>query len=148
MREESTWCVTRSRTSRRSPFQAQARTGIWHSTFPLMFSDLFLDWHAVRLPFTDKSSNVFLFFGLPPQPNSSGHPCPPFKLVVLDEADSMTIDAQSALRRTMETYTRVTRFCIICNYVSRYVGKVVLEGPNILPWLPARRRSASYIRTR
>jgi len=33
----------------------------------------------------------------------------------------MTQDAQGALRRIMETYAKITRFCLVCNYVTRYV---------------------------
>ena len=53
-----------------------------------------------------------------------GSRIPSYKIIILDEADSMTDEAQDALRVIIEQYSGVTRFCFICNYISKITDAI------------------------
>jgi replication factor C subunit 2/4 len=52
------------------------------------------------------------------------YPSPSFKLIILDEADSMTSEAQTALKKVMESTCEITRFVFICNYESKIIDAI------------------------
>jgi len=49
----------------------------------------------------------------------------PIKIVFLDEADSLTLDSQFALRRIMEDYSKTTRFILSCNYLNKLIQPII-----------------------
>ena len=90
-----------------------------HDLFGVRFQDVFMELNASDERGIDVVRTTVKEFARMASLSSV-----PFKILVLDEADNMTSDAQSALRRTMEKYTDTCRFVLCCNYSGRIIEPI------------------------
>ena len=71
----------------------------------------------------------------------------PLKVVILDEADFLTPNAQAALRNLMETFSKHCRFILTCNYVERIIDPIQsrCQSYKIVP--PSKKEVALHLKT-
>jgi replication factor C small subunit len=68
------------------------------------------------------------------------------KIVILDEADFFTTEAQAALRNLMETYSQTTRFILTCNYVEKIIMPLISRCQVFEIEPPTKKDVAIYVR--
>ena len=70
----------------------------------------------------------------------------PLKVVVLDEADFLTLSSQSALRNIIETYSRNTRFIMTCNFIERILDPLQSRCQNFDITPPSKPEFAQHLK--
>jgi replication factor C small subunit len=69
------------------------------------------------------------------------------KVIILDEADFLTIQAQASLRNIIETFSRTTRFILTCNYVERIIDPLQSRCQVLKIVPPSKQEIANHIHT-
>ena len=69
------------------------------------------------------------------------------KIIILDEADFLTIQAQASLRNIIETYSRTTRFILTCNYLERIIDPLQSRCQVLKITPPSKKEVAQHIST-
>jgi DNA polymerase III delta prime subunit len=71
----------------------------------------------------------------------------PLKIIILDEADFLTIQAQASLRNIIETYSRTTRFILTCNYLERIIDPLQSRCQVLKITPPSKKEVAQHVST-
>ena len=71
----------------------------------------------------------------------------PLKVVILDEADFLTPNAQAALRNLMETFSKHCRFILTCNYVERIIDPIQSRCQSYKIVQPSKKEVALHLKT-
>ena len=69
----------------------------------------------------------------------------PLKVVILDEADFLTIQAQASLRNVIETFSRTTRFILTCNFVESIIDPIQSRCQTLKVVPPTKKEVAVHI---
>ena len=69
----------------------------------------------------------------------------PIKIIILDEADFLTIQAQASLRNIIETYSRTTRLILTCNYLERIIDPLQSRCQVLKITLPSKKEVAQHV---
>jgi len=94
---------------------------------------------------SDKNGIDFVRDEIIPFASSMSFNINPLKIVILDEYDNTTIQAQSALRNVIETYSSTTRFILTCNYLNKLIDPIQSRFHSFKIGAPSKKEVAKHL---